>query len=758
VATPTDIPCPDGLAGSATDLYVTSCGGIYRIRGVNGASPIIQFFSNPGVSLPPTHAITISRDGVIFATAGNQVWLIGNVSDPGPDPGAALATFPGTAQGVAVISPLNGSGVPVWRFVFVASSDGSVTVFDQLGVITKHVIVNGGTSGDHSVLGPDGCLYVPQGAAIARIANANGTCDLVGALAATPTITLSGGGGILHVNATPVSVNAALANVPTGTAVTFTVTGVNGRSTTVLPTGPNATYSYTGTNTGDDVITASVVVGGTTFTSNAITVHWRPPVDTTPPLVSFTVTGGGPNVTCPNSGLAMPPVVSYCGWYATPPTVHWTFSDPESGILSTNACEDFILVADTPATGLPVACTVTNGDGLGITRTVVLQALTTPPSISASLTVGGSPYGGALTNQPVTVTFACTHPAGAFAIQSCTSPITISSGDGSAQTRTGTAVTLSGLSTSITSAAILIDTVLPTITAQVTVGIVAYDGSWTRGPVLVHFICADNVAVASCTPDVTLTADQNATRTGTVLDTAGNTASVTTVPIKIDRTPPVTTATLTGSLSGGAYVLSATVGLAATDAASGVATITYRVEGGALVTVSGASASFVVNTGGSHTVTYHATDVAGNVEVDKTVTFTVVVRVRTVLAITSSPSVATGSKVSAKLTTDIGAPLGGQTVRFTAGAVTKTAVTNAAGTASVDLGLAPGAYTLTASFAGTSAYLPSDATQRIVVSTSCGDDNRNNGDSRAKGNTDRNNDNQCGPNQDGKDNKGSDRR
>jgi hypothetical protein len=174
----------------------------------------------------------------------------------------------------------------------------------------------------------------------------------------------------------------------------------------------------------------------------------------------------------------------------------------------------------------------------------------------------------------------------------------------------------------------------------------------------------------------------------------------------------------------------------------------------------GPAASFVVNTAGSHTVTYHATDAAGNAEVDKTVTFTVVVRARTVLAITSSPSVATGSKVSAKLTTDTGAPLGGQTVRFTAGAVTKTAVTNAAGTASVVLGLAPGAYTLTASFAGTSAYLPSDATQRIVVSSSCGDDkDRNNGgNGKDKGNSDKNNDNQCGPNQDGKDNKGSDRR
>jgi hypothetical protein len=160
-----------------------------------------------------------------------------------------------------------------------------------------------------------------------------------------------------------------------------------------------------------------------------------------------------------------------------------------------------------------------------------------------------------------------------------------------------------------------------------------------------------------------------------------------------------------------------------------------------------------VNAGGSHAVTYHATDIAGNVEAEKTVSFSVVVRVRTALAITSSPLVATGSKLSARLVTDTGAPIAGETVRFTAGGVTKTAVTNAAGTASVDLGLAPGPYVLAAWYAGTSAYFPSDATaQRIVVSTACGDGDRDNGGNGKDRGSDNNHDNKCGQN--GRENKG----
>ena len=108
-----------------------------------------------------------------------------------------------------------------------------------------------------------------------------------------------------------------------------------------------------------------------------------------------------------------------------------------------------------------------------------------------------------------------------------------------------------------------------------------------------------------------------------------------TVPDGTDKTPPTTTAT--GATPDGWYNRTVTIRLAATDNAggSGVASITYRVDGGAPITVKGSTATVtisaesddhdaraydhgedgLVSRDGAHVVTYYATDVAGNVEV-----------------------------------------------------------------------------------------------------------------------------------------------
>jgi hypothetical protein len=70
--------------------------------------------------------------------------------------------------------------------------------------------------------------------------------------------------------------------------------------------------------------------------------------------------------------------------------------------------------------------------------------------------------------------------------------------------------------------------------------------------------------------------------------------------------------------------------LIGTDSLSGVSSITYSAMGAnpiAATTVPGASATFTLSTPGNSTVTYRATDKAGNVEVDKTVTLSVVAAV-----------------------------------------------------------------------------------------------------------------------------------
>ncbi|MEV6107858.1 family 16 glycoside hydrolase [Streptomyces sp. NPDC051940] len=89
-----------------------------------------------------------------------------------------------------------------------------------------------------------------------------------------------------------------------------------------------------------------------------------------------------------------------------------------------------------------------------------------------------------------------------------------------------------------------------------------------------------------------------------------------------DTTPPVSSAQVSGSQdTNGNYVGNATVALSSTDAQSGVDRIDYKVDSGAY---SAYEAPVVVDTVGAHTVTYRATDKAGNVEAEKTVSFTVV--------------------------------------------------------------------------------------------------------------------------------------
>ena len=105
-------------------------------------------------------------------------------------------------------------------------------------------------------------------------------------------------------------------------------------------------------------------------------------------------------------------------------------------------------------------------------------------------------------------------------------------------------------------------------------------------------------------------------------DNAGNTeAPAKTLTIKIDRTAPVTTATASGlNNNNGYYRSDVSVALNAIDSYSGADSITYNVNGGTSVTASGASKTVVVTAEGANTISYFATDKAGNAEAARTIT------------------------------------------------------------------------------------------------------------------------------------------
>jgi hypothetical protein len=96
-------------------------------------------------------------------------------------------------------------------------------------------------------------------------------------------------------------------------------------------------------------------------------------------------------------------------------------------------------------------------------------------------------------------------------------------------------------------------------------------------------------------------------------DIAGNVEAAGSITIRIDLTNPVTTATAPLAWQN----RTTTVGLSATDNLSGVAFITYSATGAqtiASTSVNADSTSFPISAEGTTTVSYFATDVAGNVE------------------------------------------------------------------------------------------------------------------------------------------------
>ncbi|WP_320779663.1 OmpL47-type beta-barrel domain-containing protein [Streptomyces sp. CRN 30] len=138
------------------------------------------------------------------------------------------------------------------------------------------------------------------------------------------------------------------------------------------------------------------------------------------------------------------------------------------------------------------------------------------------------------------------------------------------------------------------------------------DGAWQpyTAPVMVHRVGTHTVRYRAT-------------------DKAGNTAPEKSVEFTVaaappqDTTPPVTGATVDGSRNAnGAYVGHARVTVSATDeGGSGVAGIEYSLDGGPYLAY---TAPVVVDRTGTHTVTYRASDRAGNVSAPVGVGFTVV--------------------------------------------------------------------------------------------------------------------------------------
>ena len=126
----------------------------------------------------------------------------------------------------------------------------------------------------------------------------------------------------------------------------------------------------------------------------------------------------------------------------------------------------------------------------------------------------------------------------------------------------------------------------------------------------------DGATWITYTEPFNITTEGSATIYYNATDIAGNVEATKAAPIKIDQTPPTTTINLADTLGlDGWYLSNVTVTLMAIDAISGVAEIAYSFDESTWIIYTD---PFTINTEGSTTVYYNATDAAGNVETTKT--------------------------------------------------------------------------------------------------------------------------------------------
>lgn len=169
---------------------------------------------------------------------------------------------------------------------------------------------------------------------------------------------------------------------------------------------------------------------------------WEVPSDSTPPVITPTVTGPLGNN----------------GWYLGNVNIAWSVIDRESTVSSSTGCDASNVTADT--SGVTFTCSATSLGGTA-TQSVTIKRDATEPTITSSASANGNPYtAGSWTNQNVIVTFVCSDTGSGLG--SVTSPVT-KSGEGASQAANGTCTDIAGNISSSSFTGINIDKTAPVI-------------------------------------------------------------------------------------------------------------------------------------------------------------------------------------------------------------------------------------------------------------------------------------------------------
>lgn len=349
----TGIPTPTGIATDplSGDLFVSEqCTGcapaIVRISNVaQGAGTVTAYASSLNAD-----GLTFGPDGTLYAADqfNNTLVKIAGTDQTKPGMITPLGVSVPSIDGIAVAAGPDPRQPP---FLLANRNDGSITKIDlSTSPPTLMDIVTGGTRGDFTATGPDGCFYATQSTSIVKVTNADGSC----ATAPTSAVPQLG----LAPAAVPSSrqrgttqvFTATLSNVrnPSGTTITFTMTGANAQTVAVrADASGTAAFSDRGVNAGTDSVVATARVGTASLTSNVGIVTWT---DVSPP---------------PSSTASV-----------TPPSSTASVTPPSSTTLAVGLSST---PSTTPAVGASSTPTALSGQGRGTHRPA--PRYTAPPAL-----------------------------------------------------------------------------------------------------------------------------------------------------------------------------------------------------------------------------------------------------------------------------------------------------------------------------------------------------------------------------------------
>jgi hypothetical protein len=289
-------------------------------------------------------------------------------------------------------------------------------------------------------------------------------------------------------------------------------------------------------------------------TATNITVHVVAAADSTPPVITPTVSG----------------TLGSNGWYTGDVQVSWSVTDAQSSITSSTGCDPTTISIDT--TGMTLTCSATSAGGTS-QQSVTVKRDATPPAATLEVSAGTSGSNGWYTSDVTVRTTGSDSTSGSV---TCTADQQ-QTAETTGATFNGSCTNDAGLVANATPLTIKVDKTGPTATLGVSAGTAGTNG-WYTSDVTVHASGDDSISgPVTCTPDQQQTEETTgAIVNGSCTNNAGLSTDAAPLTIKIDKTGPTATLGVSAGTAGtnGWYTSDVTVQTSGDDSISGPVTCT----------------------------------------------------------------------------------------------------------------------------------------------------------------------------------------